>query len=207
MPLCTALLSNRKAPDLMNNLNPFEDAALIRSFLDGDAESFAVLMDRHKCRIYTPIYLLVKDRCLAEDIFQDVFIRIIDRLKYGKYHEEERFISWAVLVAHDLCLDHLRNQIKNTAGLVAEEGFLEWECQDEQAIIPKQGYEQELLRALAGMPQSQRQVIILRHFAELDFKEIASVTNCSLDTVLGRMRYALLNLRRLMHAREINLCE
>lgn len=185
------------------------DQELINSYLNGDAEALSTLVMRHKNKIYTSIYLLVKDKYLAEDIFQDTFIKIIETLKMGKYTDEGKFLPWAMRIAHNLCVDHFR-RVKRTPSIRTSDdrdvfdtiNFSEANASDS---IMKRETNKTVTRMLELLPEDQREVIIMRHYADLSFKEIAELTNCSINTALGRMRYGLINLRKMMEEKQIAL--
>lgn len=189
----------------MQSYNDYSDNNLIRAFQSGTLEAFNTLIERYKDRIYTSIFFLVKDHWLAEDIYQDTFIRIIDTLRHKKYNEEGKFLPWAMRIAHNLCIDYFRKQKRNAPIITSDSQDLQdildninsKEDNAEQAMIRRQSY-QTVHELLELLPQDQREVIILRHFADLSFKDIASMTNCSINTALGRMRYGLINLRKMM---------
>src|SRR6478735_2523666 len=193
----------------MKSLTNLTDQQLIHLFMDGDADALETLIIRHKDKIYTSIFLLVKDKYLAEDIFQDVFIRVIDTVRSGRYTEEGKFLPWAMRIAHNLCVDHFR-KVKRTPTIKTGEdqdifevlNFAE-ECA-ETTMIKRQSYSR-VKDMLDLLPGDQREVIILRHYADMSFKEIAAVTNCSINTALGRMRYGLINLRKMMMQKQIAL--
>jgi RNA polymerase sigma-70 factor (ECF subfamily) len=188
------------------------DTQLILSFQNGNANAFDVLIERHKDKIYSSIYFLVKDKYLAEDIFQDTFIRIIDTLRNKKYNEEGKFILWAMRIAHNLCVDHFRrikrmpppitSDQKNITQLFETLGINDENA--EQKIIKRQTYN-KVEDMLNRLPDDQREVIVLRHYADMSFKEIASLTNCSINTALGRMRYGLINLRKIVAEHQLVL--
>jgi RNA polymerase sigma factor (sigma-70 family) len=193
----------------MNDYTSLTDHQLIHLFVDGDAGALETLIIRHKDKIYTSILFLVKDKYLAEDIFQDVFIRVIDTLKGGRYTDEGKFLPWAMRIAHNLCVDHFR-KVKRTPTIrtsderdifevinLSEDGA-------DTRMMQSQSHDR-VRRMLDLLPEEQRDVIILRHFADLSFKEIASLTNCSINTALGRMRYGLINLRKMMLEKQIAL--
>ena len=193
----------------MKSLTNLSDQQLIHLYIDGDAEALSTLVVRYKDKIYTSIYLLVKDKYLAEDIFQDVFIRIIDTMRGGRYTEEGKFLPWAMRIAHNLCVDHFR-KVKRTPIIKTGENqdifevlnFTEDSAEDK--MMKKQSHNR-VKDMLDQLPEDQREVIILRHYADMSFKEIASVTNCSINTALGRMRYGLINLRKMMVQKQIAL--
>lgn len=185
------------------------DHELIQAFQDGDLNALETLVLRHKDKMFTSILFLVKDKYLAEDIFQDVLIKIIDTIRGGRYTEEGKFLPWAIRIAHNLCVDHFR-KVKRTPSIKTSDdrdifeviNFTE-EGADEKMM--KRQSHQRVRQMLELLPEDQREVIILRHYADLSFKEIASLTNCSINTALGRMRYGLINLRKMMTQKKIAL--
>ena len=193
----------------MKLLSKLSDNELIHSFTSGNVNALEVLVLRHKEKLYTSIYFLVKDKYLAEDIFQDVFIRIIDTIRSGRYTEEGKFLPWAMRIAHNLCVDHFR-KIKRTPTIRNSEdqdifevlNFTEDSAEDKMIKSQSHSRVKDMLDLL---PEDQREVIILRHYGDMSFKEIASVTNCSINTALGRMRYGLINLRKMMMHKQIAL--
>src|SRR6186713_1251385 len=193
----------------MKCLNNQTDQQLVHLYMNGDADALATLVVRYKDKIYTSIYLLVKDKYLAEDIFQDVFIRIIDTLRGGRYTDEGKFLPWAMRIAHNLCVDHFR-KVKRTPTIKTSDDRDIFEVLNfsEPGADHKMmnGQSQDKVRKMVDrLPEDQREVIILRHYADMSFKEIASMTNCSINTALGRMRYGLINLRKLMMQKQIAL--
>lgn len=193
----------------MTPLSKLTDNDLINLFVVGNVNALEVLVLRHKDKLYTSILFLVKDKYLAEDIFQDVFIRIIDTMRSGRYTEEGKFLPWAMRIAHNLCVDHFR-KVKRTPIIKTGENqdifevlnFTEDSAEDK--MMKKQSHSR-VKDMLDQLPEDQREVIILRHYADMSFKEIASVTNCSINTALGRMRYGLINLRKMMVQKQIAL--
>lgn len=193
----------------MTPLSKLTDNDLINLFVAGNVNALEVLVLRHKDKLYTSILFLVKDKYLAEDIFQDVFIRIIDTMRNGRYTEEGKFLPWAMRIAHNLCVDHFR-KVKRTPTIRTGENqdifevlnFTEDSAEDK--MMKKQSHNR-VKDMLDQLPEDQREVIILRHYADMSFKEIASLTNCSINTALGRMRYGLINLRKMMVQKQIAL--
>lgn len=193
----------------MKSLTNLTDQQLVQLYLDGDSNALSALVVRYKDKIYTSIYLLVKDKYLAEDIFQDVFIRIIDTLKGGRYSDEGKFLPWAMRIAHNLCVDHFRKvkrspSIKTSDDRDIFEVLNFSEAGTDQKMMAEQSHN-KIRMMIDLLPEDQREVIILRHYADLSFKEIASLTKCSINTALGRMRYGLINLRKLMVEKQIAL--
>jgi RNA polymerase sigma-70 factor (ECF subfamily) len=194
---------------IMKNLSTLTDQQLVRSYMDGNANALSVLVERYKDKIFTSIYLLVKDKYLAEDIFQDVFIRIIDTLRNGRYTDEGKFLPWAMRIAHNMCVDHFR-KVKRSPSIKTSDDHDIFEVLNfseagaDQKIMAGQSHDR--VRKMVDMlPEDQKEVIILRHYADLSFKEIADMTNCSINTALGRMRYGLINLRKMMTEKQIAL--
>jgi len=193
----------------MTPLSNLTDNDLINLFVAGNVNALEVLVLRHKDKLYTSILFLVKDKYLAEDIFQDVFIRIIDTIRSGRYTEEGKFLPWAMRIAHNLCVDHFR-KVKRTPIIRNSEdqdifevlNFTEDSAEDKMIKSQSHSRVKDMLDLL---PEDQREVIILRHYGDMSFKEIASVTNCSINTALGRMRYGLINLRKMMMHKQIAL--
>ncbi len=193
----------------MTSYKHFSDHELICHFQNGQIDALETLVLRHKEKIYTSIYLLIKDKYLAEDLFQEVFIKIIDTLNHKKYNEEGKFLPWAIRIARNMCVDHFRKikrrpTIKNTDNYNIFEvfNFTEESAEDKKMRLQSYGKMHQMLELL---PEEQREVLILRHFADLSFKEIAELMNCSINTALGRMRYGLINLRKLMTEKQIAL--
>lgn len=193
----------------MKTINTLPDQELIHLYLDGNSTALSNLVERYKDKIYTSIYLLVKDKYLAEDIFQDVFIKVIDTLNSGRYNEEGKFLPWVMRIAHNACIDHFR-KVKRSPSIKTSDDHDIFEIlnfsepgADEKMM---QGQSHQRVRKMLDMlPQDQKEVIIMRHFADLSFKEISKLTGCSINTALGRMRYGLLNLRKLMVEKQIAL--
>jgi RNA polymerase sigma-70 factor (ECF subfamily) len=193
----------------MKTLEQVADLDLIRSFQAGDTEAFDVLVTRYKDRIYSSILFFVKDTYLAEDLFQDVFIKIIDTLKNKRYTEEGKFLPWALRIAHNLCVDYFR-KVKRTPAIktsddqdIFEVINVSQEAPDQKLMLGES--HDKVRRMLDLLPEEQREIIVLRHYANLSFKEIAEITNCSINTALGRMRYGLINLRKMMTENQMTL--
>jgi len=193
----------------MRSLTNLTDQELIHSYVNGNENALSILVMRYKNKIYTTIYLLVKDKHLAEDIFQDVFIRIIDTLRGGRYTDEGKFLPWASRIAHNLCVDHFR-KVKRSPSIKTSDDHDIFEVLNfsepgaDQRIMQSQTND-KVRKMVDMLPEDQREVIVLRHYADLSFKEIAQLTNCSINTALGRMRYGLINLRKMMTEKKIAL--
>lgn len=185
------------------------DNELIRMFIEGNMTALEALVLRHKDKIYTSVLFLVKDKYLAEDIFQEVFIRVIDTLRSGRYTDEGKFLPWAMRIAHNLCVDHFR-KVKRTPVIKTGDDrdifeVLNFTEDGADVKMMKRQSHDRVRDMLDRLPEDQREVIILRHYADMSFKEIASMTNCSINTALGRMRYGLINLRKMMTEKKIAL--
>lgn len=178
------------------------DQSLVKQYVQGNEACLEMLITRHKERIYTTILLIVKDSYIAEDLFQETFIKIIRNLKRGKYNEEGKFLPWAIRIARNMAIDYFRKmkRMPTITGSDGEEVFrkikLAVDNKEEQIIRTEK---EDMVRAVIDkLPPEQRQVLILRHYGDLSFKEIAEMTNVSINTALGRMRYALNNMRKMM---------
>lgn len=185
------------------------DQELINRYVDGDEQAFETLLSRYKAKIYTSIYLFVKDRALAEDIFQEVFIKIIDTLRRGKYNHEGKFVQWAMRISYNMCVDYHRRN-KRRAHINPSEDFdifdvLRVGNDGADTLMMRSETHNHIRRLVDSLPPEQREVVILRHYADMSFKEIASLTRVSINTALGRMRYALINIRKMMSEREVVL--
>jgi len=184
------------------------DKDLIRLYLKGDDKAFNVLFSRYSSRIYTAIYLFVNDTDEANDIFQETFIKIIDTIRKGKYNEEGKFVQWALRIANNLCIDHFRKN-KRSKIIKTNDDFDIFDTipaseNQESAIIKEQTYK-AVRRVIEELPVEQKEVLMLRMYAELSFKEIAQLTGVSINTALGRMRYALINLKKAVEEKALVL--
>jgi RNA polymerase sigma factor (sigma-70 family) len=193
----------------MRTMDQVSDIDLILAFQNGDVEAFESLIRRYKDKIFSSIVFFVKDSYLAEDLFQDVFIKIIDTLKNKRYTEEGKFLPWALRIAHNLCVDYFR-KVKRAPSIRTSDNkdIFELLQISEEAPDAKvmQGQSHDRVRKMLDLlPEEQREIIVLRHYANLSFKEIAAITNCSINTALGRMRYGLINLRKMMVEKQITL--
>lgn len=193
----------------MNTFIETTDIALIKKFQEGNNDAFEILIRRHEEKIFSSIFFLVKDEYLAEDLFQDVFIKIIDKLRKKHYNEEGKFLPWALRISHNLCVDYFR-KVKRKPTIITSDNRDIFETinivadSPEVEMMRKQSY-LLVTNMLQTLPEDQREVIVLRFFVGLNFKDIAKVTNCSINTALGRMRYGLINLKKLMVEKEIAL--
>lgn len=185
----------------MKNHQHLTDNQLIKLFKEGHTETMGILVERYKRGIYSSIVLLIKDNHLAEDLFQDTFIKIINTINKGGYADEGKFLPWAMRVAHNLCIDHIRKAKTRSKAIGTADNY-----RDEMAVttdnaelnLIKQYEHKQISGLIENLPIEQREVVVLRHYADLSFKEIAEMTHCSINTALGRMRYALVNLKKMM---------
>ena len=185
------------------------DRALIRNFLSGEESAFETLIMRYKDRVFSQLIIMLKDRELAEDLFQDTFIKVVNTLKAGKYNEEGKFLPWVLRIAHNLAIDHFRRikkrkEIRNSEEFDLLGNIPEDNKNIEECLVTDQIHDDvKLLVDL--LPKEQKQVVKLRMYLGLSFKEISEETDVSINTSLGRMRYALINLRKLIDERQLNL--
>ncbi|MBC7889807.1 MAG: sigma-70 family RNA polymerase sigma factor [Ferruginibacter sp.] len=193
----------------MKSLTLLSDQQLVLLYMGGNSEALSTLVLRYKSKLYTAIYLLVRDKYLAEDMFQDVFIRVIDKLKKGQYTEEGKFLPWIMRIAHNMCLDHFRKTRRLPVIKTSDDTdifeTLNFSVQNaEENLIIGESHE-KVRKMLDLLPEDQREIIIMRHYADLTFKEIAALKQISINTALGRMRYGLINLRKTMVEKQIVL--
>ena len=186
------------------------DHELVKKFMNGEQSSFEVLINRHKDKVYTYILLMVKNEHLAQDIFQETFIKVVKSLHAGKYQENGKFISWVVRIAHNLIIDHFRKekQMKTFSNDDYETDIFNSSRFSDKTVEEGIIYDQimaDVRNLVEFLPDEQKEVILLRHFMGLSFKEIADQTNVSINTALGRMRYALINLRKLVGEKKLSL--
>src|SRR5690554_2107490 len=194
----------------MFNIKEMNDNELVQRFIDGDQNSLEILIYRHKNRVYSYILLIVKNQDLAEDIFQETFIKVIRSLKRGKYVENGKFVSWVLRISHNLIIDHFRKEkLQGTVSndsldvdIFNSQKFSDFTIEDEMVNNQILSEVKELVKEL---PEDQQQVIYMRHYMGLSFKEIAEQTDVSINTALGRMRYALINLRKLIKEKNLEL--
>ncbi|MFT6112744.1 MAG: RNA polymerase sigma-70 factor (ECF subfamily) [Bacteroidia bacterium] len=184
------------------------DQNLVKQYVQGNEACLEMLINRHKDRIFTTIILIVKDSYIAEDLFQETFIKIIKNLKKGKYNEEGKFLPWAIRIARNMAIDYFR-KMKRMPTITGSDG----EDVFRKIKLAVDNREEEMIRneketmvrdVISKLPEEQRQVLILRHYGDLSFKEIATMTGVSINTALGRMRYALNNMRKMMEHTSIN---
>jgi RNA polymerase sigma factor (sigma-70 family) len=185
------------------------DNELIQRYINGDENSLNLLLNKHQRKIFSFILMRVKDRTLSEDIFQDTFFKVIDSLRNGKYNEEGKFLPWVMMIANNLCMDHFR-RIKRMPIIVDSDGkdilnVLRFADESREDEIIKQQTSKTVKELVEKLPADQKEVLILRHYADLSFKEIAEMTGTNINTALGRMRYALLNLRKMIGEKAVSV--
>jgi RNA polymerase sigma-70 factor (ECF subfamily) len=186
------------------------DQELVQAYIKGDQSAIESLINRHRSKVYTYILLTIKNQQLAEDLFQETFIKVVQSLRSGKYKDNGKFLSWVIRIAHNLIIDHFRkekqmNAISNDDSEV--DLFNSKKLSDsniEELIIDGQ-IKSEIRTLINELPDDQREVVLLRHYGGLSFKEIADQTDVSINTALGRMRYALINLRKLIQEKKLSL--
>ena len=187
----------------MKTLNAATDEMLVDMYIKGNDNAFDVLMKRYESKVYSYIYYSVKNQEMAEDLFQEVFMKIIVRLRSGKYQENGKFYAWVMRVAHNLIIDTFR---KETDEKIISNDETEQDLFNDPSLAVNDNREQEMIQEqmvsdikelIAKLPENQRQVLLMRYYEDMSFREIAQQTNCSINTALGRMRYALINLKKM----------
>ncbi|MDB4621130.1 sigma-70 family RNA polymerase sigma factor [Flavobacteriaceae bacterium] len=191
------------------SLTKEKDCVLVKAYIDGCERSLAVLIERHKLKIYNFINSKVADRDISEDIFQDTFIKVIKTLRKGSYHEEGKFLPWVMRISHNLIIDHFRKSNRIPIFESKDEFDIFQIIGDdapniESNMIDKQVVE-DLKKLIVELPEDQREVLTMRLYKDMSFKEIAEVTGVSINTALGRMRYAVINIRKLIEEHQIVL--
>jgi RNA polymerase sigma factor (sigma-70 family) len=187
--------------------NFVSDAYLVSQYIKGNEEAFAQLLKRHKSKVYTTIYLIVRDQYIAEDLLQETFIKAINKLRSGSYNEEGKFLPWIVRIAHNLAIDYFRRE-KRYPTIVLEDGSnvfnsLAFSEDSRESIKIKDETHAILRELIQQLPEAQKEVLLMRHYADMSFQEIAEATGVSINTALGRMRYALINLRKKLEQHNI----
>ncbi len=202
-------MSAQRKGDLMSNIVK-SDKELIERYQDGDVHSFELLIGRYQKQVYSYILTLVKDKQLADDVFQDTFVKVIQTIKSKGYKDDGRFVQFAMRIAHNLVIDHFRkeNRIPTVESSSEDYNYIDnvpiTDHSVEQGMVVDQIYS-DLHRMITFLPDEQREVLRMRIFDDMSFKDIADITNVSINTALGRMRYALINLRKMMVANNMTL--
>lgn len=178
------------------------DSELIAQYRNGSEVAFDLLVDRYKTKVYTTIFLIVKDQEIAEDLLQDVFVKVIQTLNSDKYQEEGKFQPWLMRIAHNLAIDHFR-KAKRYPTIILEDGSnvfnsLEFADHSIEDLKVKEETISMVKKMIEDLPEAQKEVLIMRHYMDMSFQEIADKTGVSINTALGRMRYALIHLRKKM---------
>ncbi len=191
-------------------MEAMDERRLIHEFLDGNTSGLQALIERHQARIYSYIFVMVKNKQLADDLFQDTFVKVINTLKSGNYNDEGKFIQWVMRIAHNLVIDYFRKQKKlNLAEVVGDQYNLMdtlkvTDPSIEESLITQQIYA-DIKKLMEYLPAEQKEVLYMRCYAGMSFKDIAEQTEVSINTALGRMRYALINLRKLIKEKNVIL--
>lgn len=185
------------------------DRQLVESYHQGNEAAFEELLKRYKSRVYSKIYLYVKDRALAQDIFQDTFVRAIQALKEGNYNEEGKFSAWIMRIAHNLCIDYFRGKKKMPLTREKDDyspfDFIPGNEKNSEEIAGNKEVLISAKKLLAHLPMEQREVVMMRLYYDMSFKEISEQLDISINTALGRMRYALINLRKLVEKHNMEM--
>lgn len=186
-----------------------QDQDLVSLYIQGNESCLEDLITRHKKRVFSYIMMIVRDRHLAEDVFQDTFIKVIQTLKRGTYNDEGKFLPWVLRIAHNLIIDHFR-RVKRMPVVNGGDDFdifsiLTLSQINAEDKLTKRQIRSDVRKAIENLPIEQREVLIMRYYIDMSFKEIADTTNCSINTALGRMRYALINLKKMLEKQDIAL--
>jgi len=189
--------------------NQLNDSVLVSNYISGNERSLEILIGRHKQRIYSFIYSKVLDRDISEDVFQDTFIKVINTLKKGNYNEEGKFLPWVMRIAHNLVIDHFRKDnrmpsFKNTDEFDIFSVLSDSSLNAEKTLIKDQIHT-DVRNLVDELPDDQKEVLMMRIYRDMSFKEISEQTGVSINTALGRMRYALINLRKVIDKNNIIL--
>ena len=191
------------------NSKSLSDAILVSNYINGDEPSLTILINRHQQRLYSFIYSKVYDRDVTEDVFQDTFIKVIKTLKLGKYNEEGKFLPWVMRIAHNLVIDYFRKNNRmpkfNNSGDFDIFSVLSDGALNAEAKLVRSQIHDDVRNLLEELPEDQRTVLKMRMYNDMSFKEISENTSVSINTALGRMRYALINLRKLIESNNIIL--
>jgi len=185
------------------------DSLLVHNYVEGDEESLTVLINRHQSKIFGFIYSKILDRDISNDIFQDTFIKVIKTLKANSYNEEGKFLPWVMRIAHNLIIDHFRRNKKMPMFRETEEFSIFSIMSDDSPSIEnkiiREQVEVDLRKLIEELPADQKEVLIMRMYQDMSFKEISEITGVSINTALGRMRYALMNMRKVIDKHQIIL--
>lgn len=187
------------------SIQSMNDQELVCLYIGGNHQALETLIRRHQSRIFSAILMVMRDRATAEDVFQDTFIRVIQTLKKGEYNEEGKFLPWVLRISRNLVIDHYRRVKKMPPApvFINEEGeevsvFNTLPAENDDVRFEQAGIKREMRQLINQLPDDQREVVLMRLYYDMSFKEIASFTNVSINTALGRMRYALFNLKKMI---------
>jgi RNA polymerase sigma-70 factor (ECF subfamily) len=192
------------------NYAQLSDYELVRRFVEGNEYSIEVLINRHKSKVYTYILMLVKNQALAEDIFQETFLKVVRSLRDNRYKDDGRFVGWVMRIAHNLVIDHFRRQ-KNMRYVTSNNensdifSYLKLSDSNIEDKYVSDQTRKKVRELINHLPDEQKEVVIMRHYMDLSFKEIAEITNVSINTALGRMSYALINMRKMIETNSIQM--
>lgn len=195
------------------SIQSLNDNELVQLYIGGNEESLSVLLHRHKRKIFSSIIVVVKDQALAEDIFQDTFFKVIQTLKRGQYSEEGKFLPWTIRIARNLIIDHFRRvkKMPPVPVYVNDEGMevtaFDNLCTEDASHSKneKSKFKKNIRHLINELPADQREVVLMRIYYDMSFKEISEFTNVSINTALGRMRYALFNLKKMIEEKNLDL--
>lgn len=194
------VLHHQKALSVMMNYAVQSDSRLVALYAKGDNSAFSTLLKKYRSKVFSVIYKVVKNRETTEDLVQDVFIKLMDTVRSGKYKEEGKFASWLLRIAGNLAVDHFRKKKRQPGTTDITTQYIPFTSystdQSPEALRIREETHSTLRNLVHGLPEPQRQVVIMRHYEDMSFKEIADATGVSINTSLGRMRYALINLRK-----------
>ncbi|MBC9798161.1 RNA polymerase sigma factor [Sinomicrobium weinanense] len=186
-----------------------QDSALVEKYLSGDENALEILINRHSQRVYSFIFSKVFDKDIAEDIFQDTFIKVIKTLKKGAYNEEGKFLPWVMRIAHNLIIDHFRKNTRMPKFEGSDDFNIFSVISDNSPNVEKQiikdQVEDDVRKLIGELPKDQQEVLVMRMYKDMSFKEISEITGVSINTALGRMRYAIINLRKIVEKNNIVL--
>jgi len=193
----------------------FNDNELVKLYMSGNEESLSVLVQRHKRRIFSYIYMITRNKALTEDIFQETFFKVIQTLKKEQYNEEGKFLPWILRIAKNLIIDHFRKvkKMPSISSVINDEGeetsifdIIPDNTESPKDTVESRALKKQIRSIVNDLPKDQKEVVILRTYYDMSFKDIAEITNVSINTSLGRMRYALINLKKILEERNVEIC-
>lgn len=190
------------------------DNELVKLYMNGNEESLSVLIKRHKRRIFSYIYLITRHKALTDDVFQETFFKVIQTLKKKQYNEEGKFLPWVLRIAKNLIIDHFRKvkKMPTISSVINDEGeetsifdIIPQEIESSKDSEETRKFKEMIRSIVSDLPQDQKEVVIMRTYYDMSFKEISEVTNVSINTSLGRMRYALINLKKMLEEKNVEI--